>query len=712
MASTFELFDGSTTINLQDGTNYSVRDIRFGIAPAETTFAGMSLRGYRYRPRTITATVRLTDTTAANLLTRVRAVEDMLNVAKERQVRGYGTIVVLKTQIGDTGANDIEYRILAGTLRVPDLLRQPLRDRGELPAAELSLVVEPLGRLATITGTALEVENEQDGSGNNFVDLFGPFNGYLNFDGVDDDVTVTDQAAIQNIFDGGGTVEAWVYAKSDGESNAGRILTKTSGWNLRVQSEASGKAKVAFDYDFSTTDGTWVTTATELTLNEWHRVSVEYDADSTSNDPIISIDGFSVALTEVSTPDGTRITDVGDDLIVGGDGAGALSFDGYIDDVRLWSDTRTQTEILDNWHKELVGNEAGLAGYWPLNDSAGTVAKDSTSNGNDGAISGATFGILDAERSGDEESLLQFKIHDANNGGGNAWSGDKTMWVAKRTGERRTDTLFYQAPDATVAGTNPYSPTSSSFTSPAGLTTNASGGTSQAARWSRDSGTLTLSGSRVSCAYFRYDIAGGSIPKGLFRVLARVSIEFSSPGEQPDAQSFGFALGWSFGANSYTPVTADDVDMEGSSEDEWHTLDLGSLVLTPNSVPDGFTEPTLEIRVYCIWDHGSTRANQAVDAYVEWTVDCIYLLPVDEGSWSASSVGTDDRLLADMQSEVPGIYELNGSDVVQQFATKTGGPFNIGPEPTRIYVIRDDVGDPPVTQFTATPTYIPQVTGF
>jgi hypothetical protein len=54
---------------------------------------------------------------------------------------------------------------------------------------------------------------------------------------------------------------------------------------------------------------------------------------------------------------------------------------------------------------------------------------------------------------------------------------------------------------------------------------------------------------------------------------------------------------------------------------------------------------------------------------------------------------------------------LNGSDVVQQFATFTGGPFDLGPEDTRVYVLRDDTGNPSDIQFTLTPTYVPRVGG-
>ena len=62
----------------------------------------------------------------------------------------------------------------------------------------------------------------------------------------------------------------------------------------------------------------------------------------------------------------------------GGGGAGNFA-DGLVDEVRIWNDVRTPTEISDNYKKELVGDEAGLVGYWKLNNSL----LDETSNDND-----------------------------------------------------------------------------------------------------------------------------------------------------------------------------------------------------------------------------------------------------------------------------------------------------------------------------------------
>lgn len=315
---------------------------------------------------------------------------------------------------------------------------------------------------------------------------------------------------------------------------------------------------------------------------------------------------------------------------------------------------------------------------------------------------------------GAEGGLLQLRIDDANNGGGNAWSGSKTMWIAKRSGERQTDSLFIQGEDADafVQGTLPTSAGTTVFesaaTDPLG---NASGGDSAYIRWRQTVAVGTGVTTRVDCGYTRFDIAGGSLPQGLFRVLARISWGYV-PGNgrvSPATGAMKFALGYNFGNETYTPVAADDVPTT-LAKDNWETLDLGEISIPIVSTPDGFTAPTLGIRIHGVINSAGVAWNfQSATGEIRWRVDYIFLLPIDEGSVSVASVGTGDRILIDGQSPSPGVYILNTSNVVQSFATATGGPFKLGPEDTRIYVVRDDVGDPTTTQFTLTPTYLPQV---
>ncbi len=61
-------------------------------------------------------------------------------------------------------------------------------------------------------------------------------------------------------------------------------------------------------------------------------------------------------------------------------------------EVRVWNIARPESEIKENMFQRLKGNETGLVGYWPLNEGSENIAKDKTSNGNNGTINGATWG--------------------------------------------------------------------------------------------------------------------------------------------------------------------------------------------------------------------------------------------------------------------------------------------------------------------------------
>jgi len=63
---------------------------------------------------------------------------------------------------------------------------------------------------------------------------------------------------------------------------------------------------------------------------------------------------------------------------------GTGTFDGWMDDVRVWNVVRTATQIRDNVNNELVGNESGLVAYWKMSGDA----NDSTSNANDLTLAG------------------------------------------------------------------------------------------------------------------------------------------------------------------------------------------------------------------------------------------------------------------------------------------------------------------------------------
>ena len=136
---------------------------------------------------------------------------------------------------------------------------------------------------------------------------------YLDYDGADDLVTVTDTASIQNIFDGGGTILFWVNLRSDGEGDIGHIFDKVN----------------------------------------WVMEALTYDSDSAANDPIFYHNGAVKGSGDVApVPTGTRTTDAGSDLTIGNLAAGTATTDGGIWGERFITTILTATQINGIYQQE------------------------------------------------------------------------------------------------------------------------------------------------------------------------------------------------------------------------------------------------------------------------------------------------------------------------------------------------------------------------
>ncbi|MBV6627277.1 MAG: DUF4114 domain-containing protein [Rivularia sp. (in: Bacteria)] len=240
-------------------------------------------------------------------------------------------------------------------------------------------------RYATLNGDEANLVgyynfNDDSVEGNIIADVSS--NEALSFDGSNDYVNLNDSVVglNQNDF----TLEAWIKTTGTGEA----IISKNDGdtdWERYEKAfyiNGSGQVRfVGFGNDY-------IRGSKVVNDGEWHHVAVVWDHSSgTSGVGKIYVDGEDV--TSSSGYTASNGYKDGDTLKIGRPNYGEAPnhFSGEMDEVRVWSTARSQSEIRSTLYSSLSGNENNLVAYYTFENGE---AIDSTNNNNDGTINGAT----------------------------------------------------------------------------------------------------------------------------------------------------------------------------------------------------------------------------------------------------------------------------------------------------------------------------------
>ncbi|RLG45541.1 MAG: hypothetical protein DRN81_01095, partial [Thermoproteota archaeon] len=259
----------------------------------------------------------------------------------------------------------------------------------------------------------------------------GPAQGNcLNFDGSPEYVDLGNDSVFN--FTNNFTLEAWIYVPSDhGGSGVMRFIGSRSGDNGIGLGYNTSNGYIRYTsfgkHDYESNQ--------QLPLDRWVHVAVIINS---SNNATFYYDGQTINTVNNSNP----ATTTGINMTLGQAGNGTEYFVGKLDEVRMWSDVRTQTELYDNMHIKMVGNEANLVGYWQLDETSGTTAADKTSNDNDGTLTNMedadwqTSGVVFVPESAD----LIADLGQTSGSATNTWleldanqqpiPKNKTLWIA------------------------------------------------------------------------------------------------------------------------------------------------------------------------------------------------------------------------------------------------------------------------------------------
>jgi hypothetical protein len=98
-------------------------------------------------------------------------------------------------------------------------------------------------------------------------------------------------------------------------------------------------------------------------IDTWYHVAAT--REKSNGELKLFVDGVEIGTTSVQWL-GADLLQTAKLFRLGAGDSFSTDHEGFMADVRVWSVTRTPAEIAANRHIYLVGNEAGLEGYWPL----------------------------------------------------------------------------------------------------------------------------------------------------------------------------------------------------------------------------------------------------------------------------------------------------------------------------------------------------------
>ncbi|SVB56655.1 uncharacterized protein METZ01_LOCUS209509 [marine metagenome] len=209
----------------------------------------------------------------------------------------------------------------------------------------------------------------------------------LDFDGSSDYVEITDgSTVIANTEQM--TLSGWVYPRGP---NADSYTQFDGFFGFRNNEDADFYLIQLGDYKVEcrlrVSDGgefTIVTAENSIISETWHHLALTYDGSNI----ILYIDGIEAGSTGAFGQIINQFVPFNIGRLIWQ--TTNFDLDGQVDEVSLWNLALTEQQVQDYMYADLTGEE-GLVGYWKLNEGDGSIAYDSSGEGNNGMIYGATW---------------------------------------------------------------------------------------------------------------------------------------------------------------------------------------------------------------------------------------------------------------------------------------------------------------------------------
>ncbi|MCP4583726.1 MAG: T9SS type A sorting domain-containing protein [candidate division Zixibacteria bacterium] len=188
------------------------------------------------------------------------------------------------------------------------------------------------------------------------------------------------------------TIEAWIQPYSWGESvnqGFGKIVDKEKFTFFLFRTGSINDHSIVLQLvNESGSTSLIYTPVNSIDLYSWQHVAASYDG---VGEVKLYINGDEQTIDQTIPSAGSIQDNLDIDLIIGNNSGNSHTFDGVIDEVRLWNIVRSETEIRAGMNNYINGNAVGLVGNWRIDEGNGDVIGDSSDNDNDGDLFDITW---------------------------------------------------------------------------------------------------------------------------------------------------------------------------------------------------------------------------------------------------------------------------------------------------------------------------------
>ena len=207
----------------------------------------------------------------------------------------------------------------------------------------------------------------------------------LSFDGDGDSVLIDDDTVYD--FTTALTLSTWIKTTDTGYNY---ILTKwesasgTDSYHLALTS--SGTIIFTTSLTGSYTSSRDLSVSSSINDGNWHYLVATYDNTNAK----IYLDGVEIATKALTG----SLYNSSTKLAIGALGGGSLptnNMNGDIAEVSVWDKAFTAEEVLTAYNTRVYPDTTNQKGYWKLDEGTGSTAADSSTNDNNGTITGATW---------------------------------------------------------------------------------------------------------------------------------------------------------------------------------------------------------------------------------------------------------------------------------------------------------------------------------